>query len=93
MTLGTATGIGTIQNDELILNIGDVTMEEGTNGTTTFAFDVTLNQASIDEAATFNGTPYLVAATLFVLVTIPLARFTDWLVARDRRKRQAAGVA
>jgi polar amino acid transport system permease protein len=52
-----------------------------------------LNQASIDEAATFNGTPYLVAATLFVLITIPLARFTDWLVARDRRKRQAAGVA
>ena len=52
-----------------------------------------LNQASIDEAATFNGTPYLVAATLFVLITIPLARFTDWLVARDRRKRQATGVA
>ena len=52
-----------------------------------------LNQASIDEAATFNGTPYLVAATLFVLITIPLARFTDWLVARDRRKRQAGGVA
>ena len=52
-----------------------------------------LNQASIVEAATFNGTPYLVAATLFVLITIPLARFTDWLVARDRRRRQAAGVA
>jgi hypothetical protein len=29
-------------------------------------------------------------ALLFVLLTIPLARFTDWLVARDRR-RQAAG--
>ncbi len=52
-----------------------------------------LRQTQIDEAATFNGTPYLVAATLFVLITIPLARFTDWLVARDRRKRQAAGVA
>ena len=51
-----------------------------------------LNQASIIEAATFNGTPYLVAATLFVLITIPLARFTDWLIARDRRRRQAAGV-
>jgi polar amino acid transport system permease protein len=48
-----------------------------------------LNQASIIEAATFNGTPYLVAATLFVLITIPLARFTDWLIARDRRRRQA----
>ena len=52
-----------------------------------------LNQSSIIEAATFNGTPYLVAATLFVLITIPLARFTDWLIARDRRRRQAAGVA
>jgi hypothetical protein len=27
---------------------------------------------------------------LFVAITIPLARFTDWLVARDRR-RQLAG--
>jgi polar amino acid transport system permease protein len=51
-----------------------------------------LNSAQINEAATFKGTPYLVAATLFVAITIPLARFTDWLVARDRRRRQAAGV-
>jgi polar amino acid transport system permease protein len=50
-----------------------------------------LKQAQIDEAAEFNGTYYLVAATLFVAVTIPLARFTDWLVARDRRRRLAAG--
>jgi polar amino acid transport system permease protein len=46
-------------------------------------------QAQIDQAATFNGTYYLVAATLFVAITIPLARFTDWLVARDRRRQQA----
>jgi polar amino acid transport system permease protein len=52
-----------------------------------------LQQASIDESANFNGTYYLVAATLFVAITIPLARFTDWLVDRDRRRRQAAGVA
>jgi polar amino acid transport system permease protein len=52
-----------------------------------------LRLTQINEAASFNGTYYLVAATLFVLITIPLARFTDWLVARDRRKRQAAGVA
>ena len=49
-------------------------------------------QSQIDQAATFNGTYYLVAATLFVAITIPLARFTDWLVARDRRKRQAGGL-
>jgi len=46
-------------------------------------------QSQIDQAATFNGTYYLVAATLFVALTIPLARFTDWLVARDRRRQQA----
>jgi polar amino acid transport system permease protein len=52
-----------------------------------------LKQAQIDEAATFNGTPYLVAATLFVALTIPLARFTDWLVARDRKRQQAGRLA
>ena len=51
------------------------------------------NQSQIDANATFNFTPYLAAAVLFVAITIPLARFTDWLVARDRRRRQAAGVA
>jgi polar amino acid transport system permease protein len=49
-------------------------------------------QATIDTDATFNYTPYLVAALLFVAITIPLARFTDWLIARDRRRRQAQGV-
>ena len=50
-------------------------------------------QSDIDTSATFNYTPYLAAALLFVAITIPLARFTDWLVLRDRRRRQAAGVA
>jgi polar amino acid transport system permease protein len=49
-------------------------------------------QAQIDVSADFNFTNYLVAATLFVAITIPLARFTDWLVARDRRKRQAGSL-
>jgi polar amino acid transport system permease protein len=50
-------------------------------------------QGQIDSAATFNFTPYLATALLFVVITIPLARFTDWLVARERRRRQggAAG--
>jgi polar amino acid transport system permease protein len=39
----------------------------------------------------FNYASYVVAAALFVLITIPLARFTDHLIARDRRKRQAGG--
>jgi polar amino acid transport system permease protein len=51
-----------------------------------------LRQSQIIEAARFNATAYVVAATLFVAITIPLARFTDWLVARDRKRRQAAGI-
>jgi polar amino acid transport system permease protein len=47
-------------------------------------------QSQIDAAATFNYTAFTTAALLFVALTIPLARFTDWLVLRDRRRRQAA---
>ena len=49
-------------------------------------------EAALDVAATFNYTPYLCTALLFVLLTIPMARLTDWLIARDR-KRQLAGAA
>jgi polar amino acid transport system permease protein len=51
-----------------------------------------LQQANIDTNATFNFTPYCAAAVLFVAITIPLTRLTDWLVARERGRRQAAGV-
>jgi polar amino acid transport system permease protein len=50
-------------------------------------------QAQIDSASTFNFTPYLATAFMFLLVTIPLTRLTDWLIERDRRQRQTAGVA
>ena len=49
-------------------------------------------QSQIEVAASFNYTPYLATALLFILLTIPLARFTDWLVERDKR-RQLAGAA
>ena len=49
-------------------------------------------QSYIRQAATFNYTPYLVTALIFLVVTIPLARFTDWLVARERDRRYAAAV-
>lgn len=45
--------------------------------------------AQIYAAERFNYASYVVAAALFVLITIPLARFTDRLILRDRRKRQA----
>ncbi len=49
------------------------------------------NQSQIYSQATFTFSSYLAAAALFVAITIPLARFTDWLIARDRRRRQATG--
>jgi polar amino acid transport system permease protein len=49
-------------------------------------------QTQIREAATFNFTPYLVTALVFLVVTIPLARLTDWLVARERDRRYAGAV-
>ena len=48
-------------------------------------------QSQIDVAGSFNYTPYLVTALLFVLLTIPLARLTDWLIARDRRRQLSGG--
>jgi polar amino acid transport system permease protein len=48
-------------------------------------------QSQIDVAATFNYTPYVATALLFILLTIPLARLTDWLVARGRRRQSAGG--
>lgn len=47
-------------------------------------------QSQITEAAHFNFTPYLATAAVFLVMTIPLARLTDWLIVRDRR-RAAAG--
>jgi polar amino acid transport system permease protein len=49
-------------------------------------------QAQIEQSATFNFTPFVALALLFVVVTIPLTRLTDWLIARDRRRRQAGAL-
>ena len=53
----------------------------------------TFRRSQVDVAGQFNYTPYLATALLFVLITIPLARFTDWLIARERSRRQAGGAA
>jgi len=45
-------------------------------------------EAQIIQSADFNFTPLLAAALLFLLVTIPMTRLVDWLVARQRRRRQ-----
>ena len=49
-------------------------------------------RAQIENAATFDYTPFLATAVLFVAITIPLARFTDWLLLRDRRRRETGAL-
>jgi polar amino acid transport system permease protein len=49
-----------------------------------------LQQANLAAASDFNYTPVIIAGLLFIAVTIPQARLTDWLIDRDRR-RQFAG--
>ena len=49
-------------------------------------------QSQIIESGTFNFTPYLATALVFLVVTIPLARFTDWLLGRQQNRSSAAGV-
>ncbi len=49
-------------------------------------------QSSIIQAANFNFTPLLATALVFLAVTIPLARFTDWLISRETARRQGGGV-
>ena len=46
-------------------------------------------QSQIRQAGSFNFTPYMVTALVFITLTIPLARLTDLFVARDRRRAAA----
>ncbi|MFM7718778.1 MAG: amino acid ABC transporter permease [Actinomycetota bacterium] len=50
-----------------------------------------LRQAQILQASLFNFTPYVALAIVFVVITIPQARFVDWLIARDQARRLAGG--
>ena len=50
-----------------------------------------VRSAQIYTASTFNYTSYVVAAVLFLLVSVPVARFTDWYTDRDRRRMQGVG--
>ena len=49
--------------------------------------------AQIYSSTVFNYSSYAVAAILFLILTIPLARFTDRLIDRDRRRRLAGATA
>jgi polar amino acid transport system permease protein len=49
-------------------------------------------QGQIYQNATFNFTPIVGVALCFLIITVPQTRFADWLVARQRAKRQGGGV-
>lgn len=48
-------------------------------------------QAQIYAGMTFNFTSYVVAGVLFIAITIPLARFTDYLLQRTAQRREMGG--
>ena len=50
-----------------------------------------VREAQIYTAGTFNYTSYVAAAVLFLVASVPVARFADWYTERVRRRRQ--GVA
>jgi len=50
-----------------------------------------LLRAQIIQAQDFNFTPYVALAVIYIAITIPQARFVDWLIARERTKRQGGG--
>ncbi len=51
-----------------------------------------VREAQIYNTSTFNYTGYVAAAVLFLAVSVPVARFTDWYTERDRRRRQAMSI-
>jgi polar amino acid transport system permease protein len=48
-------------------------------------------QAQIYAGTQFNFTSYVVAGVLFIAITIPLARFTDYLLQRTAQRREMGG--
>jgi polar amino acid transport system permease protein len=49
--------------------------------------------SQIKSAATYNFTPLMGVALVYIVVTIPLIHLVDWLVARDRRQAPRGGTA
>lgn len=45
-----------------------------------------LRQAGVDKSKFANFTPYVAAAVIFLCITIPLTRTTDYLLERERRR-------
>ena len=48
--------------------------------------------AQIETAMSYNYTPYVVAGLLFILISLPLIRLTDWYTARAQKREQQGGL-
>jgi polar amino acid transport system permease protein len=46
-----------------------------------------VREAQIYTARTFNYSSLIAAAALFLVATIPMARFTDWVARKDQERR------
>ena len=51
-----------------------------------------LQTANIISSSEFNYTPFVSLALVYLVITIPQTRFVDWLIERDRRRRQGGAV-
>ncbi|UCR90080.1 amino acid ABC transporter permease [Mycetocola spongiae] len=47
--------------------------------------------AQIQVASTYSFTPYVVAGLLFILMSLPMIRLTDWYTARAQKREQIGG--
>ena len=52
-----------------------------------------LRQAGLDKSKFANFTPYVAAAVIFLMVTIPCTRLADYLLNRERRRTGATTVS
>lgn len=50
-----------------------------------------VRSAQIEVASSYNFTPYVIAGLLFVVISWPLIRLTDWLATRAQRREQIGG--
>ena len=50
-----------------------------------------IRAAQIAQAQVYNFTPYVVASILFIAISWPLIRFTDWYTARTQSREQVGG--
>jgi polar amino acid transport system permease protein len=66
-----------------------ISLQKDTALVSTLGAIETVRAAQIYGSTTFNYSGYVVAALLFLALTIPMTRFTDRLIANDRSRRLA----